>query len=364
MSYTAYKFRIYPTAEQEVFFAKTFGCVRFVYNHYLDKKIKMYQEDKSSMTYNQCSRDLTLLKQTEEYNFLAEVDSIALIETLRHLDTAYQNFFKRPEMGFPRFKSKKNNHQSYTTRSSSGAIFIKDGYIKLPKVGFVKIHQHRVIPADYVLKSATISQTPDGKYYASLTFMYDNQVQRIEPQAFLGLCFSISELYVDSEGNHPGYPHYYYQAEEKLQREQRKLSKMKKDSKNREKQRIKLAKLHTKIANQRKDFLHKQARQIANAYDCICIPDLKMKDVIQTLDAGKEVGDAGWQMFITLLKYKLESQGKQLVLVELPSVCNNCGYENSEIKNLQTSIWDCPQCGAHHNIAVDIKNAGIQAISS
>lgn len=363
----AYKFRIYPNAEQRIMFAKTFGCVRLVYNYYLNKKICMYNVNKTRFSYVQCSNDMTLLKKTEKFSFLKEVDSVALQQSLRHLDTAFQNFFKRPIVGFPKFKSKKLNKKSYSTIN----ISILDGYIKLPKVGCVKMKQHRIIPDNYKLKSATISQTPSGKYYVSILFEYENQIQEKELHNFLGLDFSMHELYKDSNGAEPNYPRYYRKSEQKLKREQRKLSLMQKGSKNREKQRRKVAIIHEKIANQRKDFLHKQSRRIANVYDCVCIEDLNMKAMAQTLNFGKSVLDNGWGMFTTFLKYKLEEQGKKLVKIDKffssSQTCSVCGYKNVETKNLAIRAWDCPQCGAHHdrdvNAAINIRNEGMRIVS-
>ena len=349
---------------------KTFGCVRLVYNYYLDRKIKQYQADKTTVNYTQCANEMVVLKKTEDYSFLKEVDSVSLQQSLRHLDTAFQNFFRNPKVGFPKFKSKKSNRRSYTTNYINGNISIKNGYIKLPKIGFVKLRQHRIIPSDYKLKSVTVSQTPSGKYYASVLFEYDNQVPQIEPQSFLGLDFSMHELYRDSEGNEPRYPRYYRQSEKKLKKEQRKLSKMVKGSNNRAKQRIKVAKLHEKVANQRKDFLHKQSRQIANAYDYVCIEDLDMKAMSQCLNFGKSVSDNGWGTFTTYLKYKLEDMGKQLVKVDRffasSQMCSVCGYKNTETKNLSIRAWDCPECGTHHdrdvNAAINIRNEGVRLV--
>lgn len=367
----AYKFRIYPNTEQQTMFAKTFGCVRFVYNYYLNKKICMYNDDKSRFSYVQCANDMTLLKKTKEFAFLKEVDSIALQQSLRHLDIAFQNFFKRPIVGFPKFKSKKLNKKSYSTVKNGENISISNGYIKIPKVGYVKIKQHRIIPDSYKLKSVTISQNPSGKYYVSVLFEYENQVQEKELHNFLGLDFSMHELYKDSNGLEPNYPRYYRKSEQKLKREQRKLSLMQKGSKNRDKQRRKVAILHEKVANQRKDFLHKQSRQITNAYDCVCIEDLDMKAMSQALNFGKSVSDNGWGMFTTFLKYKLENSGKKLVKVgkffASSQICSCCGYKNTDTKNLSIRAWDCPQCGTRHdrdvNAAINIRNEGMRIVS-
>lgn len=372
MANKAYKFRIYPNAEQKVLFAKTFGCVRLVYNHWLDKRIKQYETDKTMIGYTACANEMTTLKKTEEYVFLQEVDSMSLQQSLKHLDAAFQNFFKNPKTGFPKFKSKKTNRHSYTTNCVNGNIRIADNRIKLPKVGFVKMKQHRRIPDDYKLKSVTVSQTPSGKHYASILFEYENQVQEKEPQTFLGLDYSMRELYVDSNGNEPAYPRYYRQAEKRLIREQRKLSLMQKGSNNRNKQRIKVAGLHEKVANQRKNFLHKQSRQITNAYDCICIEDLDMKAMSQSLHFGKSVADNGWGMFTVFLKYKLEEQGKKLIKVNKffasSQICSVCSYKNTETKNLAVRAWDCPQCGVHHNrdvnAAINIRNEGMRSVTA
>lgn len=345
--------------------ARTFGCVRFIYNRMLSDKIKYYEETKQKL-------NNTPAQYKKEFEWLKEVDSLALANAQMNLQAAYNNFFRSPKAGFPKFKSKKPNRRSYTTNCVNGNILIENGYIKLPKVGLVKLKQHRLIPSGYKLKSVTVSQTPGGKYYVSVLFAYENQVQQIEPQAFIGLDFSMHELYKDSNGSEPQYPRYYRQAEKKLRRGQRKLSLMRKGSKNRDKQRIRVAKMHEKVANQRKDFLHKQSRQIANAYDCVCIENLDMKAMAQSLNFGKPVSDNGWGMFITFLQYKLTNIGKRLVRVDKffasSQICSCCGYKNTAAKNLSIRAWDCPGCGAHHdrdvNAAINIRNKGMQLVTA
>ena len=345
--------------------AKTFGCVRFIYNRMLSDKIKHYEETKQKL-------NNTPAQYKKEFEWLKEVDSLALANAQINLQTAYNNFFRSPKVGFPKFKSKKSNHRSYTTNCVNGNIKLVNGLLTLPKVGKIKMKQHRQIPSDYKLKSVTVSQTPSGKYYASILFEYENQVSQVIPQTFLGLDFSMHELYKDSNGNEPQYPRYYRQAEKKLAREQRKLSLMQKGSNNRNKQRVKVAKLHEKVASQRKDFLHKQSRQIANVYDCVCIEDLDMKAMSQSLRVGKSVSDNGWGMFTTFLAYKLEEMGKQLVKVDKffasSQTCSVCGYKNSETKNLAVRAWDCPECGTHHdrdvNAAINIRNEGMRLVNA
>ena len=370
MANRAYKFRIYPNDEQKILLAKTFGCVRMVYNHWLDRKIRQYEENKTNVTYTACAKEMAEMNKTEEYAFLREVDSISLQQSLRHLDTAFQNFFKQPKTGFPRFKSKKRNKNSYSTVCINSNITISNGYLKLPKIGQVRLKQHRDVPKEYRLRSVTVSQTSSGKYYASILFEYEDQVQEKEIETFLGLDFSMHGLYRDSNGNEPAYPRYYRKAEKKLAREQRRLSKMQKGSNNRRKQRMKVAKLHEKVCNQRKDFLHKQSRQIANAYDCVCVEDLDMKAMSQSLKFGKSVSDNGWGMFTTFLKYKLKEQGKKLVKVDRffasSQICSACGYKNMKTKDLALRQWDCPQCGTHHdrdiNAAINIRNEGMRLV--
>ena len=357
----AYKFRIYPNAEQRVMFAKTFGCVRFIYNRMLGDKIEYYKETEQTLK-------MTPAKYKPEFEFLKEVDSLALANAQLNLDSAYKNFFKNKAVGFPKFKSKKSNHRSYTTNCVNDNIKIRDNHIKLPKVGEVKIKLHRAIPENYTLKSVTVNKTPSGKYYASILFEYEQIIELVEVKETVGLDFSMSELYVDSEGNEAHYPRYYRRKLEKLKRMSRTLSKMKKFGNNWYKQKRKIAILHEKIANQRKDFLHKQSRQTANAYDLVGVEDLNMKGMSQALNFGKSVSDNSWGMFRTFLKYKLEESGKYFVTIDkwFPSskLCStpNCDYIYSNL-TMNIREWTCPKCGANHdrdvNAAVNIRNEAI-----
>ena len=368
----AYKFRIYPNKEQKTMFAKTFGCVRLVYNKFLNRRIEQYKEDKTTVSYTTCAKEMAEMKKSKDYAFLKEVDSIALQQSLRHLDLAFCNFFKLPDRGFPRFKSKKDTKRSYSTVLVNGNINLTNNYLKLPKVGAVRMRQHRNIPTYYRLKSVTISQNASGKYYASILFEYEKQVSSKVACNFLGLDFSMHGLYKDSNGEEAEYPRYYRKKEARLKKEQRKLSLMVKDSKNRDKQRKKLAKIHEKVANCRKDFLHKLSRKLANAYDCVCIEDLNMKAMSQALNFGKSVCDNGWGMFTTFLKYKLEEMGKRLVKVDRffasSQTCSECGYKNEEVKNLAVRSWTCPNCGMYHdrdtNAAINIRNEGMRIVNA
>ena len=318
----AYKFRIYPNSEQQVLFGKTFGCVRFIYNKMLEDKITHYETTKRNLK-------TTPAQYKSEFEWLREVDSLALANAQLHLEAAYKNFFRDKGTGFPKFKSKHSGHNSYTTNLVNGNIELGGGYVKLPKAGKVRVKQHRQVPKDYVLKAVTVSKSPTGKYHVSMLYEYEANVQPVQPENIAGLDFSMQELYVSSDGETPKYPRFYRQAQERLAKEQRKLSGRKKGGKNREKQKLKVARLHEKIANQRKDFLHKQSKQIANAYDAVAIEDLDMKGMSQALNFGKSVADNGWGMFTGFLGYKLTEQGKNLVKIGkyFPSsrLCHVCG---------------------------------------
>ena len=361
----AYKFRIYPNEEQKIIFAKTFGCTRFIYNKMLSDKIDYYQQTKQKL-------NNTPAQYKTEFEWLKEVDSLALANAQMNLQKAFTNFFNNPKSGFPKFKSKHKNRKSYTTNNQRNTITLKNGYLKLPKlVDLVRVKQHRQIPKDHKIKSVTISQTTSGKYYASILCEYESQIQTVEPKTFLGLDFSMKELYVASDNTSAEYPRYFRKSQEKLAREQRKLSKCVTGSQKRNKQRLKVAKLHEKVANQRKDFLHKLSRQIANAYDCVCIEDLDMKAMSQALNFGKSVADNGWGMFTTFLKYKLEDLGKQLIKIDkwFPSskTCSKCGNVKENL-SLSDRVYHCNYCGItinrDYNASMNIKNQGMKLVIS
>lgn len=358
----AFKFRIYPNEEQKILIAKTFGCVRFVYNRMLSDRIKHYNETGKSLNNTPAS-------YKRGFEWLKEVDSLALSNAQLNLNRAYKNFFRDKKIGFPKFKSKKTKHRSYTTNSVNGNIKLGEGYITLPKLKGIKIKQHRQILCDFILKSVTVSQTPAGKYYASILYEYERVPEKLTPKTFLGVDYSMKELVVCSNGQKAEYPHFYRQSLDKLKKEQRKLSKCQKGSKASSKQRMKVAKLHEKVANQRKDFLHKLSRQITNAVDVVCIEDLDMKGMSQVLSFGKSVSDNGFGMFVSMLDYKLQEQGKYLVKVDkwYPSskICSSCG-EAKDMLSLSERIYHCEYCGAtldrDHNASMNIRNEGMRLL--
>jgi len=337
----AFKFRIYPNNEQKILIGKTFGCVRFVYNKMLADRIEHYENTHDKLK-------VTPAQYKNEFPWLREVDSLALCNAQLNLDRAFSNFFRDKRIGFPKFKSKKSNRQCYTTNLVRGNIQLENGYLKLPKLKVVKIKQHRNIPEDYRLKSVTISRTPTGKYYAALLYEYDYHIEPVVPETFLGLDYSMKELFIASDGTSAKYPKYYRQTQERLKKEQRKLSNCKKESNNRNKQRIRVAKLHEKVADQRRDFLHKLSRQTANAVDAVCIEDLNMKNMSRTRMFGKSVCDNGFGKFVSMLEYKLKDQGKELVRVGkwFPSskMCSNCGSMRESL-SLGERVYHCENCG-------------------
>ena len=350
-----YKFRIYPSAEQKTMFAKTFGCVRFVYNRMLSDKL----EKKKSVTPAQYKN---------EFKWLREVDSLALCNAQVNLKRAFENHRKNARhFGKPRFKSKKTK-QSYSTNNQKGSVRIEFGKIKLPKVGWIKLKAHRQIMG--TIKTVTITKTSSDKYYVSIITECENQVLKMIPQNFVGLDYSMRELFVSSEGEVAKYPKFYRWSEKKLARTQRWFSRKDKDSKNQEKFRKRLSRIHERIASRRKDFLHKQSKSLVTKFDCISVEDLNMSGMSQALNFGKSVHDNGWGMFTRMLKYKCEQYGKTFVNINPyePSSqkCHCCGYKNLTMKDLSIRQWICPNCGSKHdrdvNAAINISEAGRKLI--
>lgn len=348
----AFRYRLYPTTEQKMMFAKTFGCVRFIYNKMLSDRIAYYKETGQKL-------NNTPAQYKEEFPWLKEVDSLALANAQMNLNKAYSHVWNDSKhFGKPRFKSKKKSRASYSTNNQKGSVRIEGHKVKLPKVGWVKLCQHRPLPKNSIIKTVTISQTPSGKYYISMLVEYENQILPIILKTFLGLDFAMHGLYVASDEEEAQYPDFLRKAEKRLAKAQRKLSQKQKGSHNREKQRLRVAILHEKVANQRRDFLHKKARYLADRYDAIGIENISVKAMAKRkkggkFSFGKSVADNGWNMFTSMLEYKLAWQGKQLVKIDkwYPSSqrCHVCGYQNHETKDLSVREWGCPKCGSHHN---------------
>lgn len=367
----SYKFRLYPNKEQQILFSKTFGCVRFVYNKMLAERKEIYELYKDNKEELKKHKLPTPAKYKTEFEWLKEVDSMALANAQMNLKTAYNNFFRDKNVGFPKFKSKKRDKNSYTTNNINNNIRIKNKRIKLPKVDWVKIVIHRQILKNEIIKSCTISMTPSGKYYISILVEYEKNIKehQINLENALGLDFDMKNLYTDSQGIIAEYPKFYHQSLNKLKREQIKLSLMKINSNNYNKHKIKVAKLYEKISNCRKDFLHKKSRELVNKYDIICIEDLDMKKMSQSLKLGKSVYDNAWGMFTIFLKYKIENEDKLLIKIDkwFPSskLCHECGNINHELQ-LSDRVWICKACGSiikrDYNSALNIRDEGLRMI--
>ncbi len=368
-----YQFKIVPTAEQKTFFRQSFGCARKLYNHYVDTLYTYlesvgYQNGYISMSKIKLDSPAAMKKL---YPYMKEPDSLALCNVQLHFKAAVEKFneeydrksytkhsLKRKRTigieptfrnlkGMPRFKSRKNHDFSYTTNNP------------------IKVKQHRPLPEGSIIKNATISMDCRGNFHVSLCVEYCINIEPKPSKEVLGLDYAQADFYVDSEDRRANYPHYYRKAEAKLAKEQRKLARKVKDSKGWQRQKQKISEIQLHIANQRKDWLHKESRKLANAYDAICVEDMDLRALGQCLHLAKNQQDNGFGMFRTFLKYKLEEMGKQFVKIDkwYPSskTCHSCGYVHNELQ-LTERTWICPNCGTHHNrdynAAINIKEAG------
>ena len=336
----AYKYRIYPDAEQMQFFAKCFGCVRFVYNRMLSDRIEHYNLTGKSL-------NNTPAQYKSEFTWLKEVDSLALANAQMNLNTAYRNFFRDKSNGFPKFKSKKNNNFSYTTNNQKGTVYVENGYIKLPKLKSpVKIRQHRSFEG--VIKSCTISKAPSGKYHISI--LVETEIQKLPASDMrVGIDVGIKDFAVLSNGEAYKNPKHLRKSEKRLAKLQRDLSRKQIGSINRNKARIKVAKLHEKIANQRMDFLHKKSTEIIRKNQAIVIEDLKVKNLMKNHNLAKSIAEVSWSRFREMLDYKSRWYGRELIIAppDYPSsqLCSDCGNRSSQTKDLACRVYICPECG-------------------
>ncbi len=360
------KFRIYPNREQQNLINQTLGCCRLIYNKGLAMRNEAYGNGEKT-SYSQTSAMLTELKKCEDFAFLKAVDSIALQQTLRDLDRGFVNFFQK-RAAHPVFKSKHNRHQSYRTVNQKDNIRIVGKYIKLPKLGFVKIRQSMEVGK---INNVTIEHTPTGKYFAVLNVEFEPQ-PRPNKGGVIGIDVGIKEFYSDSKGNVVSNPKYLEKSMHRLIREQRILSRRQKNSNNRNKQRIKVALLHEKITNQRNDFLQKQSTMLIRENQTICIEELKVRNMMRNHKLAKHIGSVSWSKFFDMLAYKSAWYGNKVVKVPTmyPSsqTCSCCGYKNPLVKNLAVRVWECPDCHTIHNrdtnASINILKKGLQIESA
>ncbi len=355
------RFRAYPDRDQQILINQTHGCCRFVYNKGLAMRNEAYANGQKT-GYSQTCAMLTVLKREDDFAFLNEVDSVALQQSLKDLDRGFQNFFAK-RARHPQFKSKHDNYQSYRTLNQNNKIRIVGKYIKLPKLGYVKIKQSMEVEK---INNVTVECTPTGKYFVVLNVDFEPE-PRPNDGCVVGIDVGIKEFYSDSNGNTVSNPKYLEKSQRKLIREQRRLSRKQKGSNNRDKQRMKVAKVHEKIVNQRNDFLQKQSTMLISENQTICIEDLNVKGMIRNHKLAKSIASVSWAKFFTMLDYKAAWYGNEIIRVPTmyPSsqTCSCCGYKNPLVKNLAIRKWECPECHTMHdrdtNASVNILNKGL-----
>lgn len=363
------KFRIYPNESQKILLAKTFGCTRLIYNIMLDRRITAYKNENISLSCYDCSKMITQLKKLPEYEFLKEVDSSALQASNEYLDRAYKNFF-RNKKGFPKFK-KKQSKQSFTTKDSKGTFKVINNHIKLPKLGLVKFAKSREIRGR--IKTVTLSKSITGKYYMAVTTDYElsDTEKWAKVQKSVGLDLGLSHFVTTSNGEKIENPRNFNKYQEKLAKEQRILARRKykakqlgkslADSKNYQKQKLKVAKIYEKMTNARKDFQHKLSTNIVKNHDIICTETLNIKNMVKNRNLAKSISDVAWGSFLQMLEYKSKLHGRDFRQVARnfasTQICHNCGVKD-EPKPLSVREWKCKTCQKVHdrdiNAAINI----------
>lgn len=363
-----YKYRIYPNEKQKEQIQKTFGCCRFIYNQCLNYKIEKYKNEHISMSKidlnNYCNQ---ILKK--KYEWLKEVDKWSLTNAIYNMDSAYKKFFNE-HTSYPKFKSKKDNKKSYKTNFALNNIEVsfKDNKIKLPKLKWVKAKVHRGF--DGKIKSATISQVPSGKYYVSI-LVETEHIPMESTGCMIGIDLGIKDLLITSDGEKLDNIRTTKKYEDKLAKEQRKLSHKVKGGKNWNKQRIKVAKIHEKIHNTRIDNLHKISHKLISENQVIVSEDLAVSNMVKNHNLAKAILDCGWYELTRQIGYKSDWNNRQYIKIgrftKSSQPCNVCGYINVKVKDLSVREWTCPQCGTVHdrdvNAAINILNEGLRLLN-
>ena len=349
----AYQFRLCPNQEQKIHFANCFGTARFIFNQMLADRKEIYETYKDDKELLKAIKPRTYTSFKEEFPFLKEVDNLALANASQNLNKAFKNFFRDKSVGFPKFKTKHKSKVSYTTNNQGGNIRIENGKIKLPKIGFVTIKQHRTFNG--LIKSCTISMNKAGHYFISILVEQETP-EWLPAEHKIGIDLGLSDFAITTNDagiseKHPN-PKYLRKSEKKVKKAQRALSRKQKGSKNREKARLVLAKKHEKIANQRKDFLHKLSDRITDENQVIVIETLRSSNLMKNHKLAKAIGDVSWYEFSRQLAYKAEWKGRTLIKADrfYPSsqICSACGHRDGK-KDLHIREWTCPICGITHD---------------
>ena len=368
----SYKYRIYPNKQQQEQIQKTFGCCRFVYNQTLNYKLHEIENGNKKVSKFDCNNYCNQFLK-KEFEWLKEVDKFALTNAIYNMDNAFIKYYKE-HIGYPKFKSKKSNSKSYTTNCTHNKscdtieVSIKNNKIKLPKLKWVKAKVHREFTGK--IKSATISQTSSGEYFVSI-LVETEHIPMESIECMVGIDLGIKDLLITSDGEKFDNIHVTKKYEDKLAKEQRKLSHKVKGSKNYEKQRIKVAKIYEKIHNTRIDNLHKISHKLVSENQVIVSEDLAVKNMMKNHNLAKSIQDCGWSELTRQISYKSDWNNRQYIKIDRctksSQPCHVCGYINPDTKDLSVREWTCPQCGTVHdrdiNAAINILNEGLKILN-